>query len=349
MARHILNTGQQDCFDEAGARIPCTGSGQDAEFQPGIPWPDPRFICEDTIVRDQLTGLIWSRDANPGEFPCTWFEALQAIRTLNSEQYCGHQDWRLPNRRELRSLMDYQTRKPSLPAGHPFTNIFVHWYWSSTTAAIHPGYAWYVHLEGARMFYGKKTQEALFWPVCGSGNGLLAATGQFVCYDENGTAVDCRSSGQDGEFCFGTPWPSPRFSVLGDSLVRDHLTHLIWYQHAGLHAEKLSWQQAMSTVRQLNTAGSQQYWRLPTINELESLVDADQYSPALPEDHPFTDLTEGYWSSTTSFFETDWAWVLYLAKGACGVGYKPDPTFSLWPVMDEVCLNGNKLPSTRKE
>jgi len=43
-------------------------------------------------------------------------------------------------------------------------------------------------------------------------------------------------------------------------------------------------------------------------------------------------LREGYWSSTTSFFETDWAWVLYLEKGACGVGHKPGKTFHVWPV-----------------
>ncbi|HHD64762.1 MAG TPA: DUF1566 domain-containing protein, partial [Desulfobulbaceae bacterium] len=47
-------------------------------------------------------------------------------------------------------------------------------------------------------------------------------------------------------------------------------------------------------------------------------------------------LQEGYWSSTTSFFETDWAWVLYMKKGACGVGYKPDATFHVWPVTEAV-------------
>lgn len=53
---------------------------------------------------------------------------------------------------------------------------------------------------------------------------------------------------------------------------------------------------------------------------------------ALPVGHPFTAMRDGYWSSTTSFFETDWAWVLYLNKGACGVGHKPGKTFYVWPV-----------------
>lgn len=333
MSQHILNTGQKHCFDTAGKGISCVDSGQDAEFQTGMSWPHPRFSLDGKTVHDNLTGLTWSRDANPGAFPCTWPEALQAINTLNREVYCGHRDWRLPNRRELRSLMDYQTRKPALPQDHPFTNIFIHWYWSSTTAAIHPGYAWYVHLEGARMFYGKKDQEALFWPVRGTGNGLLAATGQNLCYDGDGKKIPCPDSGQDGEFRTGTPWPSPRFSVIADNLVRDHLTDLVWLQQTDLHTGKVSWQQALEAVKALK-ASQPGNWRLPTINELESLVDADAHSPALSKNHPFTNLQEGYWSSTTSSFETDWAWVLYMEKGACGVGYKPDSTFFIWPVTD---------------
>ncbi len=333
MSQHILNTGQKHCFDAAGMRISCVDSGQDAEFQAGTPWPHPRFTADGKTVYDNLTGLTWSRDANPGEFPCTWSEALQAIHHLNRDLYCGHRDWRLPNRRELRSLMDYQTRKPALPHNHPFTNIFIHWYWSSTTAAIHPGYAWYVHLEGARMFYGKKSQEALFWPVRGIGNDRLATTGQNLCYDEAGDIIPCPGSGQDGEFHTGTPWPSPRFSIIADNLVQDHLTDLIWLQHADLNPGKVSWRQALEEIGNLN-ASQPGNWRLPTINELESLVDADAHTPALPKNHPFISLQEGYWSSTTSSFETDWAWVLYMEKGACGVGYKADSTFFIWPVTD---------------
>jgi hypothetical protein len=72
---------------------------------------------------------------------------------------------------------------------------------------------------------------------------------------------------------------------------------------------------------------------MPSINELESLVDASTHTPALPLDQPFFDIAEAYWSSTTSVFETDWAYVLYLKKGAVGVGYKKNSDFALWPVL----------------
>ncbi len=332
-ATHILHTGQKQCYNEQGARISCQGSGQDGDLQIGALWPEPRFAASSETVLDQLAGLVWSRDANLNHFPCTWAEAFARLRDLNEENLGGFSDWRLPNRRELRSLMDYQQKKPPLPAEHPFTNIFLYWYWTSTTAAIHPAYAWAVHLEGARMFYNKKEQEAMFWPVRGQGNGVLAATGQESCWDSRGKQIEGQGSGQDGDLRCGAPWPRPRFSDEND-LVHDRLTGLHWFRDPGVLTRELTWQQALDLVVELN---SSQYlgrtdWHLPTINELESLIDAEQHTPALSADHPFIGLRNGYWSSTTSFFETDWAWVLYLDKGACGVGYKPDPTFSAWPV-----------------
>ena len=54
---------------------------------------------------------------------------------LNTNAYLGRSDWRLPNRKELRSLADYSTGAPALPAGHPFNDLVGITYWSSTTNA----------------------------------------------------------------------------------------------------------------------------------------------------------------------------------------------------------------------
>ncbi|PLX49814.1 MAG: hypothetical protein C0613_06470 [Desulfobulbaceae bacterium] len=329
----LLQTGQHTCYDQDGNVIPCVGSGQDAEFGEGLAWPTPRLEQAGEIVIDHLTGLQWSRDANLAQFPLTWQEALDFIAGMNTDQALGHDDWRLPNRRELRSLMSYQARKPALPEGHPFTNVFLGWYWSSTTAAIDPRYAWYVHLEGARMFYGRKDQYYLLWPVRGSGNGLLAATGQDTAYDGQGQEMEADGSGQDGELQLGRPWPTPRFVDQGD-MVLDRLTNLLWATQADLSGEPVSWQQALDAVANLNREefAGLTTWRLPNINALESLVDCRCHQPALPADHPFRGLRDVYWSATTSFFETDWAWALYLDKGALGVGFKTGRTFYVWPV-----------------
>lgn len=331
--RHVLHTGQTRCWDASGREIPCRGTGQDGEWQRGAPWPAERFVVRGEVVTDGLTGLHWCRDATVGTFPCTWAEAFARIDGLNRERHGGRDDWRLPNRNELRSLVSYQARKPALAEGHPFVNVFLGWYWTSTTAAISPAYAWAVHLEGARMFYGRKDQEYLCWPVCGAGNGLLPRTGQRRCVDAGGVMVDCGDLGQDGELQTGAPWPEPRFTVTGE-VVRDRLTGLAWARRADPGGEPVTWQEALDRVSAWNDehGTAQLVWRLPTINELASLVDCDAHSPALPAGHPFIGLQDGYWSATTSFFECDWAWVLYLDKGACGVGHKPGRTFFLWPV-----------------
>jgi hypothetical protein len=350
-------TGQTSCHDTAGRVMSCAGTGQDAEIGAGCPWPEPRFETSGAVALDRLTGLTWTRDANVAELPVTWPEALGLVAAMNSEEDGRGSRWRLPNRRELRSLMSHQNRLPALPEGHPFENVFSGWYWTSTTAAIAPAYAWYVHTEGARMFYGNKEEYHLLWPVRGEGNGILAATGQTLCHDASGGVVSCAGTGQDGEMRSGRPWPQPRFEVAGDTVV-DCLTRLRWMRSANLTLGEVTWSEALAAVDSLNladpavsdgeggavTQGCQsreiaglqlrRRWRLPNIVELESLVDCSTHSPALPDHHPFTDVREDYWSATTSMFEPDWAWALYLAKGALGVGQKKGRTFSVWAVSE---------------
>jgi hypothetical protein len=330
-----LATGQVTCHATAGHEIPCGGSGQDAEYRRGIPWPQPRFELQGEIALDRLTGLVWTRDANPGEFPMTWQETLDQVARMNRACAFGFGDWRLPNRRELRSLLSHQTRKPALPENHPFLNVFPGWYWSSTTAAISPAHAWYVHLEGGRMFYGGKDQSFLLWPVRGTGNGVIPATGQTHCYDAAGRKTPCHGSGQDAESQTGRPWPQPRFEA-GDESVLDRLTGLCWRRDADIARQPASWDEALAAVAGLNQAGTgkQGPWRLPNINELESLVDCARHSPALPSGHPFEAVQAAYWSATTSAFEPDWAWALYLEQGAVGVGQKRGRHFSIWAVRE---------------
>ena len=281
---------------------------------------------------DQLTDLTWTQNANAAEFPMTWQEALEWVHHMNVEHAFGFSDWRLPNRRELRSLVSHQTRRPALPENHPFVNVFLSWYWTSTTAAIAPDHAWYVSMDGARMFYGGKDQSFMVWPVRGRG-ATLQATGQKLCYDARGTVIPCIGTGQDAAFQAGMPWPDSRFLIDTNSIV-DQLTGLRWLRHADLTAGTVSWPDALAAIDELRRDEPALRWRLPNINELESLIDCAHHSPALPLGHAFTHLNEAYWSSTTSLFEPDWAWALYLNKGAIGVGQKSGVHYRVWAVAD---------------
>ncbi len=332
-----LQTGQTRCYDVVGLEIKCAASDQDAEYRKGLPWPVPRFEPRTDTVLDRLTGLTWSKHANLSEFPMMWVEALDYVHDMNKCNAFGFSDWRVPNRRELRSLIGHQSKNPSLPEGHPFVEVFLGWYWTSTTAAINTAYAWYIHMEGGRMFYGNKKQSCLLWPVRGKGSIILPATGQTECYDSEGGVISCGGLGQDGSLRYGKAWPAKRFEVVGNTVI-DNLTNLGWLQTANLTKGQVTWEEAFAAIKQLNQESELPCrWRLPNINELESLVDCRMHSPALSEGHPFQNVQDAYWSSTTSFFELDWAWALYLTRGAVGVGQKINPHFFVWAVCDIIC------------
>ena len=328
---NVLSTGQEKCYDQAGREVACPGTGQDAEFNKGLAWPKDRFQARGGLVRDRLTGLSWSRDANPAGFPLTWAEALDYADALNRDGHLGHDDWRVPNRRELRSLISFRDKKPALPGGYPFTNIFLGWHWTSTSAAINPAYAWYVHLEGGRMFFGRKTQNYLVWPVRGPGSAVLPVTGQKECFDQEGRIIKNGGRGQDGALQLGVSWPEPRFEVNGETAL-DRLTGLTWDLRADLAGKPVTWAEAFRLADQANASSlhGRADWRIPNINELESLVDASRYSPALPAGHPFTHAGESYVSSTNSAFEPDWCMALHLHKGAVGVGHKKSGRYLAW-------------------
>jgi hypothetical protein len=98
----------------AGTLLPsCSGTGQDSDTLAGVPWSIPRFVdkCDQTMS-DTLTGLIWSKEANPTATTKTWQGELDYIKSISSSNYLGYNDWRLPNIIELESLINKQLSSP---------------------------------------------------------------------------------------------------------------------------------------------------------------------------------------------------------------------------------------------
>ena len=77
----------------------------------------------DGTITDRATGLMWSKaDSGKG---MNWEAALAWVQAKNAEKYLGHDDWRLPNAKELQSIVDY-TRAPAVthsPAIDPLFQI----------------------------------------------------------------------------------------------------------------------------------------------------------------------------------------------------------------------------------
>jgi hypothetical protein len=172
------------------APVPQTGQtlsyadGDDGDLQAGVPWPVPRFTDRGNgTVRDNLTGLIWLKDAS-----ClvgTWADALATVDAFNAglldfgcTEYIrgAFADWRLPNVKELQSLIDFGFFSPALSnaagtaqwtEGNAFLDVRPNLYWSSTTAAGIPDAAWYVDLYdgGTGDIFKGLTTSLNVWPV----------------------------------------------------------------------------------------------------------------------------------------------------------------------------------------
>ncbi len=144
-------------------------AGDDGNLQHGVDWPEPRFKDNgDGTVTDHLTGLIWLKNANcVGSM--TWNQALTCCTNLASGS-CSLTDgstagdWRLPNRKELLSLVDYSQYFPALPQEHLFDIMRFSVYWSATTSARSTSHAWYVDGYG-KVSYDNKSFNYYVWPV----------------------------------------------------------------------------------------------------------------------------------------------------------------------------------------
>ncbi len=171
------------------AGIPKTGqtvtfaTGDDGNTQRGVAWPNPRFTDNgDGTVLDNLTGLIWLKDADCfGEQ--SWNESLTDANML-ADGACGLSDgsqagdWRMSNVLELNSLIHHNHRNPALPntvgdgqwsAGDPFMNVQSNgeFYWASTTFAADTTQAWFLHLLDGIRSSTPKINNLHLWPVKG--------------------------------------------------------------------------------------------------------------------------------------------------------------------------------------
>ena len=112
---------------------------------------------------------MWTKDANlPGTYK-TWQKTLDYVKGMNAGTYSnfGYTDWRLPNRKELQSLIDRSRYNPALPSGHPFTNVQSNNYWSSTSYVYNPSHAWIVDMYVGYLANDNKSNnfDGYVWPV----------------------------------------------------------------------------------------------------------------------------------------------------------------------------------------
>ena len=128
-----------------------------------------RFKCVmgGAAVLDKETGLVWEQSPLTTEDRWPAVRGQCTIRTVG-----GRNGWRLPSVHELASLMDPGNSggNPDLPLGHPFSNVQSSLYWSASTDADLPTFAWVVNFDFGNVFPRKKSSLDFVWCVRGGHN-----------------------------------------------------------------------------------------------------------------------------------------------------------------------------------
>ena len=101
----------------------------------------------DVIVTDTKTGLVWQKTYETGK---KWQAALDYCENLT---YAGYSDWRLPDKNELASLVNYEKYNPA----SDFPDMPSQCFWSSSTRSDHTSDAWFVSFSSGSVYGYDKT------------------------------------------------------------------------------------------------------------------------------------------------------------------------------------------------
>jgi len=290
----LAGTGQTSCYD-ARARIDCPApgtlfSGQDAQH------PGPALHYQDNgdgTVTDVVTGLTWTRAAWP---ELTWEEALALAGTLTLG---GRSDWRLPDVKELYSLMDFRGYfGPTAAESTPFldTELFELTYQPDVGPL--PGQRFFDVQEWSSTEYVGRIMHgdaAVF--------GVNFADGRIKAYPR---LQPGRPGGPPAamfaRFVRGNPgYADGTYSIGGEETVQDQARGLTWQRRDD--GVQRTWSEALAYCQDLDLAGTAD-WRLPNAKELQSLADysrapAATGTAAIPPGFEVSAVESYFWSSTT--------------------------------------------------
>jgi len=107
------------------------------------------------IFVDSKTGLTWQDNSAVKETKMIWQDAMSYCSELNLG---GYSDWRLPNIKELQSIVDISRYKLAIKKDFKYVNTS-DFYWSSSVYVSGTKRAWVVYFETGRTYYDTKTYK----------------------------------------------------------------------------------------------------------------------------------------------------------------------------------------------
>jgi arylsulfatase A-like enzyme len=333
----VVDTNQKQCFDTSG-NIECPGSteafyGQDAQYAGHSPdYTDNG----DGTISDNITRLMWQQ--SPDTNADGRIDADDKLSFSAAQSYCdildlaGYKDWRLPDIKQLYSLIDFSGTDPSGYEGNdtsglrPFidTNYFDFGY-GDTSAGERIIDAQYASRTPYVANTGNDGGQTLFG--VNFADGRIKGYGLTLFGQDKTFYVSCVRSNED--------YGQNDFFTNGDGTISDLATGLMWTESDS--GAGLGWGQALAWVAQQNAANYLGYddWRLPDAKELQSLVDYSR-SPSTSDSaaiDPLFDVTvivneagnddyPSYWTGTTHMTWTNnpGAYAVYIAFGRA-MGY----------------------------
>jgi hypothetical protein len=263
--------------------------------------PTSDFIDNgDGTVTHKLTGLVWMRCSmgqswDKATSSCTgtaakytWDEAM-ALKS----NFAGKSDWRLPNIVELQTTVERENYDPAINTAM-FPNTPNNEFWSSSLQVSGTAFAWYVRF----------------------GDGIVSFTNRDLYHSFAVRLVRTNQS-------LDISTPNSDFADNQDGTVTHKLTGLIW-QHCSIGQ---TWDKATSTCT--GSAATYIYnaalalkssfaghsdWRVPTANELASIVKYDAENTAINTtifpNTPTGGSTSAFWSSSPYVGNTNDAWLV---------------------------------------
>jgi len=174
-------SGQTTCWNTVGTVVPCAGTRYDGDLQSGA---SLAFVDNgDGTVSDANTGLTWEKLADDGglhdkDTTYSWSAAFAHVADLNAAAFAGHADWRVPNIRELKSIVDFEHATPAV--GAAFNNgcasgcsvttcscTSTGYHWTSTTLASNPPFAFVMTFSVGESSFANKGFTAVVRAVRG--------------------------------------------------------------------------------------------------------------------------------------------------------------------------------------
>lgn len=210
------------------------------------------------------------------------------IMAVNAAKLCGYNDWRIPNREELRSIVDYSRFNPVLDRRF-FPNTLAASYWTSSQDSTSKSHAWTLNFKYGDGYYNKISNPSHIRLVRGKNKAIKHKGKQLVngttTHKSTGLMWKTCSEGQvfNGETCKGK-------------------------------AQSYNWKDALNQAEVASFAGYDD-WRLPNIKELASIVEINQHKPAINKHIFFNTPSAVYWSSSPHVKKANSVWAIDFSYG----------------------------------